>query len=259
MKILVCVKQVANPETSLEPDLDRRWIQESESTEFRMNRFDEYALEEALLIKEAFPDVTIDALSVGPLRVSEVVRQAMSKGANNGIHILRKETVYCPASITAQLIATYAGSTSYDLILAGVMAEDDMLCQVGPMVASLLSLPCAVSVISETLDVKNLVVEVDCEMEGGMTEKVVLSLPAVLTIQSGINRPRYPSLSNILRANSQELMVIEADSPEKHQLKETLLSIRRPEKTTQTIMLEGTAEEKAEKLVKLFHQKSLLK
>jgi electron transfer flavoprotein beta subunit len=259
MKILVCVKQIANPETPLEPAPGGKWIQESELTEFRLNRFDEYALEEAMLIKETHPDVTIDAISVGPSRVNEAVKQALSKGADNGIHILRKENGYCPANITAQLIAGYAGLKSYDLILAGVMAEDDMLCQVGPMVASMLSLPCAVSVTSENLDLKSHVIKVDCEMEGGMTEKAILSLPAVLTIQSGINRPRYPSLSNILRANSQELVVMEADYPQKDHVKETLLSLRQPEKTTQTIMFDGTAEEKAEKLVKLFHQKSLLK
>ncbi len=259
MKILVCVKQVANPETSLEADPDGRWILESDDVEFRLNRFDEYALEEAMRIKEAFPEVTIDAISVGPLRAGEAVKQALSKGADNGIHILRDEKGYCRADTTAQLISRYAGSTSYDLILAGVMAEDDMLCQVGPMVASLLSLPCAVSVISEKLDVKNHVVAVDCEMEGGMVEKAVLTLPAVLTIQSGINRPRYPSLSNILRANAQELIVVEADCPENDPLKEALLSFKRPEKSTRTILLEGTAEEKAEQLIKLFHQKSLLK
>lgn len=259
MKILVCVKQVANPETSLESDPDGRWIQESDTTEFRLNRFDEYALEEAMLIKESYEDVTIDAISVGPSRVSEAVKQALSKGADNGIHILRDEKGYCQANITAQMIAGYAASKSYDLILAGVMAEDDMLCQVGPMVASILSLPCAVSVISKKLDFKNHVVEVECEMEGGMAEKAVLMLPAVLTIQSGINRPRYPSLSNILRANSQELTVIEADSSKKHHMKETLLSFKRPEKSMQTIMFEGTAEKKAEKLIKLFHKKSLLK
>jgi electron transfer flavoprotein beta subunit len=259
MKILVCVKQVASPETALESDSDEKWIRESDTTEFRLNRFDEYALEEAMLIKEAYPDVTIDAISVGPSRVSEAVKQALSKGAADGIHILRDEKGYCHANVTAQLISGYAGPKSYDLILAGVMAEDDMLCQVGPMVASMLNLPCAVSVISEKLDVENHVVEVDCEMEGGMVEKAVLTLPAVLTIQSGINRPRYPSLSNILRANSQELTVIEADYPKKHQVKETLLSFKRPEKSSQTILFEGTAEEKAEKLIKLFHKKALLK
>ena len=259
MKILVCVKQVANPETSLEPDSDGRWIEESEATEFRLNRFDEYALEEAMLIKETYPDVVIDALSVGPQRVGEAVKQALSKGADNGIHILSNEKGFYQANITAQRIAGYGGSRSYDLILAGVMAEDDMLCQVGPMVASKLSLPCAVSVISEKLDVAKHVVEVECEMEGGMTEKAALTLPAILTIQSGINRPRYPSLSNILRANSQKLIVIEAEDPDAHHVKETLLSLKRPEKSSQTIMFEGTAEEKAEKLITLFHKKSLLK
>lgn len=259
MKILVCIKQVVCSESSLELNPNGKWIQETDSTEFRMNRFDEYALEEALLIKEAYPDVTIDVISVGPDRVKDVVKKGLSKGADNGVHILNEELGYCPPRKIAQQIADYAGKQSYDLILTGVMAEDDMLCQVGPMTATLLSIPCAVSVIKEELDIIRRIITVQSEMESGKVEEVVFSLPALLTIQTGINQPRYPSLSNILRANSQELIVVQESFQEEPPDKVTLLSIEYPAKSSKISILEGSAEEKAEQLLTIFHSKSLLK
>lgn len=259
MKILVCVKQVVCSESSLELNPDGKWIQETDSTEYRMNRFDEYALEEALLIKEANPGVTIDVVSVGPDRVKDAIKKGLSKGADNGVHIFYEESGYSPPRKIAQQIADYAGKKSYDLILTGVMAEDDMLCQVGPMTAALLSIPCAVSVIKEEMDMIRRVITIQSEMESGKVEEVVLSLPALLTIQTGINQPRYPSLSNILRANSQELIVVtepfRGDSPDK----EILLSLGYPAKSSKICILEGSAEEKAEQLLTIFHNRSLLK
>jgi electron transfer flavoprotein beta subunit len=259
MKILVCIKQVVSTESSLELDSNGKWIQETDVTEFRMNRFDDYALEEALLIKEAYPDVTVDIVSVGPDRVQEVIKKALSKGADNGTHILHNKLGYCPPQTIAKLIADFAEKQSYDLILTGVMAEDDMLCQVGPMTAFLLAMPCAVSVIKENLDIRERILTVHCEMESGKVEEVVLPLPALLTIQSGINQPRYPSLSNILRANSQELALVEGYPEEEPDGKDTLLSVAYPAKSSTISMLEGSAEEKAEQLLKIFHNKSLLK
>jgi electron transfer flavoprotein beta subunit len=259
MKILVCIKQVVCSENSLELNPNGKWIQETDSTEFRMNRFDEYALEEALLIKEANPDVTIDVVSFGPDRVKHVVKKGLSKGADNGVHIFYEESGYCPPRKIAQQIADYAGKQSYDLILTGVMAEDDMLCQVGPMTAAFLSIPCAVSVVKEEIDMINRIITVQSEMESGKVEEVILSLPALLTIQTGINQPRYPSLSNIVRANSQELIVIKKTFREDPPDKETLLSIDYPAKSSKICILEGSAEEKAEQLLTIFHSKSLLK
>ncbi|RPJ78595.1 MAG: electron transfer flavoprotein beta subunit/FixA family protein [Deltaproteobacteria bacterium] len=259
MKILVCIKQVVCSESSLELNPDGKWIQETDSTEYRMNRFDEYALEEALLIKEANPGVTIDVVSVGPDRIKDAVKKGLSKGADNGVHICNEESGYCPPRKIAQQIADYAGKQSYDLILTGVMAEDDMLCQVGPMTAALLSIPCAVSVIKQEMDMIHRIITVQSEMESGKVEEVVLSLPALLTIQTGINQPRYPSLYNILRANSQELIVVTESLQGNPPDKEILLSLDYPAKSSKICILEGSAEEKAEQLLTIFHNKSLLK
>ena len=259
MNILVCIKQVPDLESTLAIDPDAKWILEDDTLKFRINHFDAFALEEAIRIKESFPDVTIDALSVGPARVDNVLKHAISVGVHDGIHILTEEGGYMPPHMTATLIAEYAASKSYDLILAGVMAEDDMLYQVGPMTAALLDIPCATSVVKEQLYPENRTIAVDCEMEGGMTEQVELTLPALLTIQSGINHPRYPSLSNVLRANSQERILIHTDTAEAPGQREKVLSLALPEKSSKGVMLDGTPEEKAEMLLKIFHEKSFLK
>ena len=114
-----------------------------------MNRPDEYAVEEAVRIRETIPDTSIEVLSVGPPRVSTVIRRALGMGAGHGIHIVTPEDGYLSPLVTASWIASFARNRSYDLILAGVMSEDDMQGQVGPMIAELLGMPCATSTIAE--------------------------------------------------------------------------------------------------------------
>ena len=259
MKILVCIKQVICSETQLAVRPDGKWLQEGDDAEFRMNRFDDYALEEALRIKEAHPDTTIDVLSVGPERVKDVVKKGLSKGADNGIHVFSPEQGYLPPQTVARMIAGWAESWSYDLIFTGVMAEDDMQCQVGPMTAAILGLPCAVSVIREKLDPELRRMTVHCEMENGQVEVAEIVLPAVLTIQTGINRPRYPSLSNIMRANVQELTVVDGSLPDHKPDPAGLLSLAYPEKSSRIKVLDGTAAEKADQLLDIFYNQSLLK
>ncbi|NQU65797.1 MAG: electron transfer flavoprotein subunit beta/FixA family protein, partial [SAR324 cluster bacterium] len=214
MKILVCVKQVAEFDVDAEIKLDEscQGIVTDHLTAFRMNRFDEYAVEEALLVQKIFPDVTIDALTVGPADASAVIKRAMGMGANHGIHILTPEAPLFSAGQVAQWISMVVTSKNYDLILTGVMSEDQMQGQVGPMLAEYLDIPCATSVISETPVPENRMVNVEREIEGGFRDILELKLPAVLTIQSGINLPRYPSLSNVMRAKRAKLEIIESDS-----------------------------------------------
>ena len=114
-----------------------------------MNRFDEFALEEALLIKEKLPGTLVDALSVGPERASSNVQRALGMGADHGIHILIPSEGYMSPFTVASLIAAFARTRNYDLIMTGVMAEDTMACQTGQLIAALLDLPCATSVIKE--------------------------------------------------------------------------------------------------------------
>lgn len=258
MRILVCVKQVPDTESPLSIDEDSLWIREDDRIAFRMNRYDEYALEEAVLIRESLVDVTVDAITAGPSRAASVLKKSLERGAANGIHIVRETPGYCPPALTASLLADYARNNCYDLILTGVMAEDDMQCQVGPLLAARLGLPCAVSVVRESISLVGRTITVECEMEGGVAETVILPLPCLLTIQSGINRPRYPSLSNVLRAKEQELFRIFPEGDAATFSIEKALSLSYPVKSTHGTIIEGSTEEKAEKLLTLLHEKSLL-
>jgi len=257
MKILVCLKQVPDPEANIEIDSARGWICENGGIAYRMNLYDEYALEEAVQIRESLGDVTVDVISAGSERAAAVLKKGLEKGANNGIHILLDTDRYRSPGLIAKLIADYARDRGYDLILTGVMAEDDMQCQVGPLIASHLGLPCAVSVVMEKISENRSEITVDCELEGGMNETLVLTLPCLLTIQSGINRPRYPSLSNVLRAKEQALITLTAGPARSDQF-ETVVSICYPESAVKGTILEGTPEQKAEKLLDILHEKSLL-
>jgi electron transfer flavoprotein beta subunit len=258
MKILVCIKQVPDPDSPIELDGASEWVCEQKFIDFRMNRYDEYALEEAVLIREAFAGVTVDALSVGPARVAAVLKKSLEKGADNAVHIPLEKSAYCPPAAVADQIAHYARSAAYDLILTGVMAEDDMQCQVGPRIAARLGLPCAVSVVKETINREDRTVTAECELEGGINETVLLPLPAVLTIQSGINRPRYPSLSNVLRAKKQELIRFQPDSTIGSQALEQAISLSYPEQSSKGIIIKGDPEQKAEQLLAILHERSLL-
>lgn len=257
MKILICVKQVPDTESPLSIDGDALWIQEDDRIAFRMNRYDEYALEEAVLIREALGDVIIDAISVGPARAASVLKKSLEKGAARGIHCMRETPGYCPPPVTATLIADYARNKSYDLIFTGVMAEDDMQCQVGPLIAARLGLPCAASVVKESISLPDRTVTVDCEIEGGAAETVTLPMPCLLTIQSGINRPRYPSLSNVLRAKEQELVRILPAGEPGPLAAERVLALSYPVRSAHGTIIEGSTGEKAEKLLALLHEKSL--
>lgn len=258
MKILVCVKQVPDIDSPLGIDSMTRWIDENLPLAYRMNRYDEYALEEAVLIKEARGDVTIDALSVGPARAASTLKKSLEKGAHSAIHILREHEGYDSPSTIATLIADYARDRQYDLILAGVMAEDDMQCQVGPLLAARLGLHCAVSVVSEMINEGDSTVTAECELEGGLVESIILPLPCLLTIQTGINRPRYPSLSNVLRAREQEIILVTIPDPHLPGPGDQLTTISFPEKSSRGFILPGTTEEKADRLITILHEKALL-
>ncbi len=258
MDLLVCVKQVPDSEALIRINDTNNWIQLEDNAVFRMNRFDEFAVEEALRIRESLTDVKIDAISVGPSRVTSTIRKAMEMGADNGIHILIPDEQYHPPYETASLIASYAGGKEYDLIFTGVMSEDDMQCQVGQLIAGILDIPFASSCMQERLDSEKNTIYVEREIEQGLRESLELALPALLTIQSGINRPRYPSLSNVLRAKKQEIITIDAKSLPLPEERERLTGISYPKKSKNSIFIEGSTEEKAAKLLNILHGESLI-
>ncbi len=258
MKILVCVKQVPDSADAAQLDEQTGCLSYKTAADFRMNRFDEFALEEALLIRERRPGTRVHALSVGPERVRSTLRRALGLGADHGIHLLESTEGWISPFIVASWIAAYARTKDYDLVLTGIMAEDDMEGQVGPLLAEFLPMNCCTSTVFLTLLPEERAARVERETEGGIREIMKVTLPALLTIQSGINQPRYPSLSNVLRAHQQDLEVVSAASLSTENPRQETLGFSYPPRSRAGAFLSGTAREKAETLVKLLRAKSLL-
>ena len=249
MKLLVCVKQVPESEVPIQIDELTGSIQKDAITEFKMNRLDEYAVEEALLIKGSVAETRIEAITVGPDRCDEVVRRAIGMGADSGVHIqAASEDYQSPMEISAA-IADFAHDKNYDLILTGAMSEDTLQGQVGPMLAARLGFSWATAVIYEQIASEKKSIYVEREIEGGHRDRLELTLPAVITIQSGINTPRWPSLSNLLRANSQKLEKIPISDSTKLRSMEQLAKLVYPHKRRAGLILSGSLQKKSRALI----------
>lgn len=259
MKILVCLRLVPDLQSQFNLNHTKDHYK-THGIPFRLNSYDEYALEEAMRIKESLNDVEITALSVGDAKAEQAVRRGLEFGADRGVHVVVAEkNISSPDGLAvASHIASFAQTESYDLLFFGVMSEDLQRSQVGAMTAHLLNLPCATSVVKLDLSEDLRKITVHRELEGGRREIVEMPLPAVVTVQSGINRPRYPSLSNKLRARKQELEVIIPSSDEMAQLNEEFSGLREPPQTRAGIFIEGSIYEKAEKLIEIIHEKTRL-
>ena len=259
MNILVCVKQV--------PDLEQMTVNYGsdgtlvvgEAAELRMNRFDEFAVEAAVQLKETFDGVHIDVVSVGPESAMMVIKRAIGMGADQGVLFDTGDGPEPGTAEVARRIASHARDRRYDLILTGSWSEDGMNGQVGPMTASLLNLPCATQVMALVLDADIERVAVEREVEAGTRERLELRLPALLALQSGINRPRYPSLSNLLRANRQPVDIIRASPDEMTIDPVVCLGLMQPPRTRAGRVLEGSLQEKAEAFLSLLREKALIR
>ena len=258
MNILVCVKQVPESEAVVTIDKDAGWVTIHDTSAFRMNHFDECAVEAAVQIKEAFPGTTIDVLSVGPERSETVIRRAIGMGADHGTHMVTPGDDFVDPSILAGWMASLSESSDADLILCGAMSEDMMQGQVGPLMAEVLSLPCATAVVHVKLMPTGEGVHVEREIEGGYREVVTLQLPALLTIQTGINQPRYPSLSNLLRANKLALNTLYVDAKDEPALLQAVRQVTLPRKLREGVFLEGSTSQKAEQLLTILSDRSFL-
>jgi len=243
MKILVCIKQICN--------------------DGRMNRFDAHALEEALIMKEQLAaetsePVTVAVVTAGPVTTAPVIRRAFGLGADQGFHIVTTDAEYTASAVTAGRLAFAARQAHYDLILTGIMSEDMMAAQTGPMLARILELPCTTGVVKVSLNHAANLVEVERELENGFRDNLVIKLPALLTIQAGINTPRYPRLSNMLTANRQEIITINEDEFAALRAREVCIARKNPEKTRSGRRLKGSLEEQAQQLLTLLQEKGLL-
>lgn len=258
MKILVCVKHVPESDTAIRIQEDGCWIEMDSFSEFKMNRLDEFAVEEAVRLKETRSDVGIDVISVGSARAVDAIKRSIGMGADNGVHIVHEDEKHLSPALIASWIAQYAQNHVYALILTGAMSEDAMNGQTGPMIAGYLDLPCATGVIFQKMASDEKTIYVEREIEGGKREKLELKLPAVLTIQSGTNIPRYPALSKLLKANKQKLEIIESTALSQPATAEEIIRVAYPQKSRAGTVLEGSQQDKARELLRILREKALL-
>jgi len=172
---------------------------------FDMNESDTYALEEAILLKEKFSG-TLTVVSLGPIEAEDTLRIALAKGADNAILIKAEDFGELDGYKTAQILKEVIKDIKYDVIFTGCMATDDAYSQVGVTLAELLGIPHATLVTK--IDIIDKKAHTHRELEGGLLEHLEITLPALCTIQTGINEPRYASLIAIRRAAKKEIKVV---------------------------------------------------
>lgn len=201
MEIVVLLKQVPDTETTIQIAEDQTTIK-TEDVKWVINPYDEFAVEEALRIKESQGEGKVTILTVGPERCIESIRTALAMGADEGVLIDDPATEGSDALGTARVLAAALRGISYDLIIAGMRAVDDDDYQVPAAVAELLGISQVSMVIKQEIRDSRLM----CErtVEGG-TLVVEAELPALFTTQRGINEPRYASLPGIMKAKKKPL------------------------------------------------------
>jgi electron transfer flavoprotein beta subunit len=247
MRIAVCIKQVPTREWQPRIDDTRRAVREQEAS-FEMNEPDAYALEEALRLREKHGGEVV-VCTAGPSRASQVLREALARGAERAIHVeddRLSTSGGADAFVISAVLADAVRDEKFDLLLTGLQSEDEGAAQTGVILAERLGLPHATIVMD--VEVEGSSVRVKRELEGGWFQWVQMPLPALLTIQSGINQLRYATLKGIMAAKKKEVRKVTPSSlPPAHA---STVGLDVPRKTKQTQMIGGSAAEAARTLVR---------
>jgi electron transfer flavoprotein beta subunit len=244
VNIIVCIKQVPAKDAPL--SIAGNWIRESDIG-FEMNEPDSYALEEALRLKEKHGGEVI-ALSMGPERVKQTIKEALAKGADRGIHIADDNFAQLDPLGSAKSLAAAIKQQKHDLVLTGLQSDDHGFGQTGVLLAGVLDVPHATIIMA--IEVEGQKMKLKRELEAGWFQHMECPLPAVLTIQSGINKVRYATLKGIMAAKKKEITTIARESlGVSVEPTQRVEKIYVPVKSKKTEFLTGTPKEVASKLV----------
>ena len=244
MKIAVLIKQVPGTESQLQISDDQNWVKEDNLT-FFTNESDNYAIEEALQIIEKLDDGEVVAVSLGPERAKRAVREALSKGVDRGIHIDEPYPYNSDPLQIAKIIAEIIKEENFDLILSGLQSDDNGFGQVGVLIGELLGMTTA-TLVMET-EVTDTTVRVKRELESGWYQWVTLTLPSSITIQSGINNLRYPSLKGLMSAKKKEIKSVTVNN--KLNPNQSILKIFNPKKSKKTEMIDGSVDQQIQRIL----------
>jgi electron transfer flavoprotein beta subunit len=253
MKILVCIKQVPDMESKFKVDAGGTWYAKTDLA-WRMNEYDEYAVEQAVQLKEQEKDADLTVLCVGSEKVKETMKKALAMGCDRGAHIADEEVSGKEPYQIAGIIAEYAKDKNFDLIFTGMQSQDRGSAQVGILVAEMLGIPGVTTVVSFAF--KDGVIDAKRELEGGVKACVSVDAPAVITCQLGLNTPRYPTLPNIMKAKKKELLSIPVQELLKVEARQETAKMYFPEKKGGGLVLEGDAAALADQLIKILKEKT---
>ena len=226
MKIAICIKQV--PTREWQPRLNdaRTWIREQDAS-YEMNEPDAYALEEGLRLREKHGGEVV-VCSAGPTRVQQVIREALARGADRALHVEDDALGAADAFTAAAALVPAMQEERFDLILTGLQSDDQGHAQFGPVLAE--------------------------KLEGGWFQHIALPLPALLTIQSGINQLRYATLKGIMAAKKKEIKKVAPPAGLASRLK--VVALYAPQKSKQTVMIGGSSAEAAAELVRRLREEA---
>jgi len=253
MKIAVCIKQVPTREWQPRLTDDKTWIREQDAS-FEMNEPDAYALEEALRLREKHGGEVV-VCSAGPTRVQQVIREALARGADRALHVEDASLGAADAFVTADALAAGMRDEQFDLVLTGLQSDDQGHAQMGVVLAERLDIPHSTIIMEvEMSGGSGGSVRVKRELEGGWFQWITLPLPALLTIQSGINQLRYATLKGIMAAKKKEIRKVAL--PPGLQSAQQIMSLSLPTKSKQTQMISGSSNEAAKELVRRLREEA---
>ena len=273
MKIAVCIKQV--PTREWQPRLNdaKTWIREQDVS-YEMNEPDAYALEEALRLREKHRGEVV-VCSAGPARVQTVIREALARGADRAIHVEDDTLGAADAFVLADALAAAMKDEQFDLVLTGLQSDDQGHGQTGVILAERLGIPSSTIIMEVQIDPstssgqalsttstssgqassgQGASLRVKRELEGGWFQWIAMPLPALLTIQSGINQLRYATLKGIMAAKKKE--VRKAALPAGTQRSQQIVSLAVPTRSKQTQMITGSPAEAARELVRRLREEA---
>ena len=257
MRIAVCIKQVPTREWQPRLNDGKTWVREQDVS-YEMNEPDAYALEESLRLRERHGGEVV-VCAAGPARVQQVIREALARGADRALHVEDESLGAVDAATAASALAPAMAEQQFDLILTGLQSDDQGHAQFGPVLAEQLGIPHStiimeVSVVPATEAGQVAGLKVKRELEGGWFQHVAMPLPALLTIQSGINQLRYATLKGIMAAKKKEIAKLAAPAGLAPRLRVVAMSA--PQKSKQTVMIGGSPAEAAKELVKRLREEA---
>ena len=256
MKIAVCIKQVPTREWQPRLNEAKTWIREQDAS-YEMNEPDAYALEEALRLREKHGGEVV-VCCAGPARVQQVIREALARGADRALHVEDDALAAADALVTAEALASAMADEKFDLVLTGLQSDDQGHAQTGVILAERLGIAASTIIMSVEItdgsEPGKGSVRVKRELEGGWFQWITMPLPALLTIQSGINQLRYATLKGIMAAKKKEIK--KAAMPAGLQPAQQILTLSLPSKSKQTQMIAGSPAEAARELVRRLREEA---